>query len=784
MKKRILSLVLCVCLIASLSALFSSCAKKTVELGAGYQVVYAGDVSDSISAQITEFTDTLKKKADKNIKKSKVKADEALENVQDLEILIGNTNRPESQKALKEIKGHGYIIALYGKKIVIVGTTNLLTALALDHFTETYLAGKESVSSLTVTKTEAENVPMLEFTNKWTFVHASYLESDRDYVGVKIYELKAMIPTFSDVRATAMPLILDTDAANQEILAGVVNRAEAKAVLSGMDVTDYGIGAKNGKLLISAHNDGMMEKAFTLFADALRDSVCVVEDEKQILLPADFLFIYTDRESSVITDFPRPEGLALSGSIDVHEGMEYYYEGDGVTAQAYDKYCKSLVAAGYTLYTDNTVENSIFRIYTNKEKNVTLYVAYNDFKHAAKQKTDHKKAIRIVASRLSGVNLLDRDMLSQDLSYTKLQNSSITAVKMDYSNDGGGNLYVVTLEDGSFILLDGGAQTTADTNRIYQVLLALYKKGHGNNMPTTNDPIRIAAWYLSHGHHDHYGSMVAFIQKYCANYKQYSITIDRVIANFASDEQLYNSEFDRDPGSFSTVVRNNLAKYSSYISDVSEEEAGFTYYKVHTGDTFWLANIEFEVMYTHEDQYPRRLHWYNDSSVVIRMNIHHTENRKISQDSETSVLWLGDAMDISSKWLRATWGEYLQSDMVQIAHHGSKGCELALYQLIAPTCALWPNSVKNFNDRYHNPKSTDWRRVGYGICYEIPTLKYIIMCDVYNYTVTITKTGADYSIGGNTGICTVGEDVSSPIRYDRVSSTTTSGIMKTKYCTD
>ncbi len=783
MKKRILSLVLCVCMLSSLALLFTSCGKKKVDFGKGYSVVFANDVSESMEAEVKSFTQTLKQKTGKEAKLEEVELNASLTAENDYEILIGNTNRPETQKALKKIKGQGYIVTAIGKKIVVVGTTNFLTSLALDAFAKSYLDSAQSVSSLDLEKIEVEEMEMLEFTNKWTFIHASYIDSERDCVGVEISGIKAILSSFSDVRGTAMPVRVDTETAKQEVLVGVVERPEAKAMLSGMDANNYGIGAKDGKLLISAHNDGMLAKALTLFKDALRDSVYEVEGEKKILLPADFLRIYADRESAVVTDFPRPEGLALSGSIDVHDGMEYYYEGDAVTAQAYNKYCEALVAAGYTVYTDNTAENSIFRTYVNTEKNITLYVAYNDFKYAAREETDHKKAIRIVASPLDCVNLLEPEMLEQDLTFDRWQNTTITAVKMSYASDGGGNIYVVTLEDGSFVLLDGGVEVPQDAKRIYEVLLDLYERGHGGP-PTEKNPIRIAAWYVSHGHHDHFKSAELFTKQYCSKYDEHYITIDRLIANFPSNEELYNSEWDRTPGenNYNSSLRDGYAELSAMISDAPGEEPGFKYIKVHTGQRFFLANVEFEVMYTHEDQYPRRLHVYNDTSTVIRMHIVHTKGGgRVSSGSLTTMLWLGDAQEDSSRWMRAMWGDHLKSDMVQLAHHGGKGSEFLLYKLVQPEAAWYPAGLPKYNRmQYSTLKNAN---VGEGctkmVLYSLPSLKYFIMSDVCNYTVSITEGGPVYATSGKDCVFNAGKDTNK-VFISEIATTTSNGYLEKK----
>ncbi|MBQ7365364.1 MAG: hypothetical protein IJW46_07180, partial [Clostridia bacterium] len=36
------------------------------------------------------------------------------------------------------------------------------------------------------------------------------------------------------------------------------------------------------------------------------------------------------------------------------------------------------------------------------------------------------------------------------------------------------------------------------------------------------------------------------------------------------------------------------------------------------------------------------------------------------------------------------WGNYLKSDLVQVAHHGFNGSTIETYSLVSPTVALWP----------------------------------------------------------------------------------------------
>ena len=756
--KRVISFLLCLCMLSSLCVCFASCGAKQLDLD-GYTAVLDSNVSSTSAELFRSAINTIKKKTDCTIDAVKATAGDALEGESKYEILIGDTNRPESAKALKAVKGHGYVITTVGKKLVIVGTTPLLTAMAVEYFLEEMLPDEGSL--IAVTKTVVSELEMVEFTNKWSFVYSNRLDGDRDHINAQITSFKNDLADLTGVRGNAMAMIHDKEKNfTSEVLVGLVNREETTAFLSAMDVNSYGVGVQNGKLIVSAFNDTMQAKAFALLRDVMKDSACLTYNEdgeeiSTVMLPPSFSRIYQDDSNkTLVTDFPRPDGVQLSGSIDVYNGMEYYYKGDGVTAANYEAYCSKLTAAGYTLYSSNTIEDSIFRIYNNENKNISLYVAYNAFKHAEEQEIKkHVAAFRIISSPLGNTRQLPEDMLAPH-EFTKLQDSKITAVRLSYAfptqaeQDAGaskifGSLYIVTFEDGSFMVVDGGTTTTTDAKRIYDILVELYKEGHNGNGPTTSNPIRIAAWYLTHGHGDHYGSMVKFINTYCKNYNNYAVTIDRFIANLASDEEYYNSEAGNKVTQYNKTVRDRMAEYSTMIKDAPGEKAGFEYIKVHTGQRFYIANVEFEVMYTHEDLYPEQLNVYNDSSTVLRTSFYYTENGVISGEPDASMLWLGDAQTKASQWMRATHGAALQTEMVQVAHHGGNGCEWEFYQLVDPSVLWWPHAL----DQYKNlcrKNGNVYQKVDYNITFNLPHLAYIILSDKCNYTMTVTASGANY----------------------------------------
>ena len=780
MKKRILSLILSVCMLLSGAVLFSSCAKKTIDFANGYSVVYGEDMSMKAANEVKALANTLKEKTGTDVAVKKVQADKEIENEADYEILVGNTNRPETERVLKKIKGQGYAIKAVGKKIVIVGTTNLLTSMAVDEFVKTYVANAESVSKITLQKVESYNMEMLEITTKTSFVYSSHLEGQGDYVINGINSLKAVMSSASDVRGAGMNMIKDEMSAKAEILVGVVNREETKSILANMDADNYALAVRNGKLVITAFNDTVLANAIEAASAMLSDAVYYDEDAdtKQIFIPANYTRIYSV-QFGFVTDFPRPQGLTLTGTIDVHnDNMLFAYESDNITPENYEAYCADLVKAGYRLYTDSgePIEGNIFRTYVNETAGVMLYVAYNPYHHAEKQGVEtKKKIIRIISSKLEKADLIPEEMLTQNLNFERLQNSAITAVRLDYVEDAAaGQLEIMTLEDGSFIIIDGGNKTDRDVRRIYEILIDLYKRGHNEMMPTNRDPLRIVAWYNTHSHGDHIGSTIKFIDTYCKDYARYSITIDYLIANFPADEGYYNTY--RGDKNANTTVRDDMAEYSAKIQDAPGEQQGMQFIRVRTGQKFYIANVEFEVMFTHEDHYPGRMNSYNETCTVIRSTMHHTENGVITEGASTSVMWLGDAYPISASYMRAMYGSYLKSDIVQMSHHGT-GADWGIYTLIKPKCVIIPNKRTS----YASSLAKDGHLMQ-KISEDLKTVEYVVVSDVANYTFSLTKTGINYAVGGRTGVFSAGD--SATVSLQKVSTTAPTGYFYTKYKTN
>lgn len=123
-----------------------------------YTIIRPEGVNETISKAATKIYSTLKKQLGLNIKNY-----DDFENGDDKwEILVGETNRPETAQAkelLKEGDGgryNDYIICSIGKKIVILGATDEATLAAADYFTNNYISETISGGVNHVNRTEGD----------------------------------------------------------------------------------------------------------------------------------------------------------------------------------------------------------------------------------------------------------------------------------------------------------------------------------------------------------------------------------------------------------------------------------------------------------------------------------------------------------------------------------------------------------------------------------------------------------------------------------------------------
>jgi beta-lactamase superfamily II metal-dependent hydrolase len=221
--------------------------------------------------------------------------------------------------------------------------------------------------------------------------------------------------------------------------------------------------------------------------------------------------------------------------------------------------------------------------------------------------------------------------------------------------------YLIRLEDGTFVVIDGGKDVDSHAELLYNTML--------EQKPDGVDSIVISAWILTHGHSDHYGVLRNFLRNY--NDK---VTVKMLIGNDISDVTYQGCAWGRN---FNYNV-------------VSERFEGCCYMKAHTGQQFRFPGVTMTVLYTHEDYFPDMMRNYNDTSIVVDAVIQGEITEKPIKKGETRFVFLADIHPDGAQRLINAYGAYMRCDIMQISHHGIGPSLYDLYAMCNPRIAYWP----------------------------------------------------------------------------------------------
>ena len=307
---------------------------------------------------------------------------------------------------------------------------------------------------------------------------------------------------------------------------------------------------------------------------------------------------------------------------------------------------------------------------------------------------DCEQSVRIVTAPIG-----ETELPTLEDPYTKITETSFTI--MDLNDEAGnfGNSFIITLEDGSFLVYDGGNLAgNTDAKELYDLLVKLNKR--------EGKPV-IAAWVLTHQHNDHKRNFNQMTKQYGSQ-----IILEKVIYNVPSISEFYNS------GNTDFFYQNG------HIDDICKR-MGAKKYQLHTGQKMTIRNLVLEVIFTQEDIYPVSPYPFNNSSMVTRFEI-----------GGQRVTILGDAQATAAKIMAQMYGETLKSDIVQVAHHGGNGCTTELYELLAPRILIWPTDQANFEKQTAGTSSAANYVVDYKLANQ-ESVKLIIVADGGHKTIVL-----------------------------------------------
>ncbi len=421
-----------------------------------------------------------------------------------------------------------------------------------------------------------------------------------------------------------------------EILIGHTNRAESAEVMKDVPYGEYAIRVVNQKIVIAAWDDEALTKGCEAFAE-------YAEKKGRF------------RKLTVDTDYTA-SGVTFEGV-----GAVPPYEDKGITTRYMDladecymvhiantsrgdflKYVKNLPGAGFTEYSYRQAGKMLYAIYGNED--TILHLSFNSL----------AREVRIAVEEA-----YDRTIFTE-VEYEKVCEPSVSMIGQEFTDStdpsavpvSNGLCLVFRLEDGRFIIVDSGA-TVKSVNLLYRTLQKLH---------VNEGKITVAAWILTHPHGDHTGGFQYLSTTALKN----QIVVENIIHHFASDAQ---HEAIKTAGT-SANARLAMKRFS-----------GANIIKAHSGQVIQAGGAEVEMLFTYADMEPLVLDQMNTTSLIFRITV-----------QGNSVMVLADTTSRAINHIYKVYGNYLKSDMVQLAHHGVNGGVL-LYQTIDADVVLWPIAV-------------------------------------------------------------------------------------------
>lgn len=233
-----------------------------------------------------------------------------------------------------------------------------------------------------------------------------------------------------------------------------------------------------------------------------------------------------------------------------------------------------------------------------------------------------------------------------------------------------GMCLMIQCPDYSFFVVDSGHYMQFnDNDRIYNFMRERTPEGQ---------KVVVNGWLLTHAHSDHICKFMDFLRYNC-----HDVIIEGIYSNLIPDDYHGYGNWTREE----VLLSKKLFKMLS--------ETKIPTYKIHTGQRFYIRNLMFDVLGTHEDIYPKLIEDYNDSSCMVMLT------------AEGSRVFIpGDASALASVELEKRYGESLKCDVVQVAHHGHNGLSAKAYEYLDAEVAVFPITRIMFDAEYVKVEAT------------------------------------------------------------------------------
>ena len=474
-------------------------------------------------------------------------------------------------------------------------------------------------------------------------------ETDRLTYG----DLRAAIKNKVGAMAKAATDYDDNIAGAPAILIGETKFEESEALYATLRSGEAAAKFINGKYVIaytSSQGASKLIKKVVNLVNACERGNVVIDSSWDITVSYAETVGYTEEQLKSYIEVPEYNGRKFSEfSVDLGQNSVMHIA-KRTNAEEYDKYITSLYAAGFKYYTSNTIGNNEYFTFSTDSQIVTaMYL-------------DASKETRVIVDNRANYALPG---LERDNDYAEVTDPSFTVTGIGATGWPGGMGYVYKLVDGTFFIIDGGI----DAPNSNSTTSAMWLFATLQELADDPDNIVISGWLITHIHVDHLGAFVDMAKD--SKYTD-KITVKKVIYNQPNDREMSRAGIsDRAPWMQRAL---NVWKPESII-------------KAHPGQVYYFCDLKVTVLGSQDILMPDTNSSHNNLSVVTMVEY-----------NGFRALYLGDAEGLMNAALEKHYGDNLECEILQLAHHGYNGTGAGpVYEIADPIIVLWPVNTAHYN---------------------------------------------------------------------------------------
>lgn len=425
--------------------------------------------------------------------------------------------------------------------------------------------------------------------------------------------------------------------------------------------TGSAVSVSGDTIYIGVADSSLLSGVLTSFVSKIRS----VGSNKYVIA-ADLKFAY---DKCAVSEYIPPlsaTGVTNKGIYSAGGG-NYQITYTGVKATEVSNYASTLMKKGFTLQQQNTINTNDFYLFVKGDTivHINWFAKLNQFSiiYGPKTYVPAKKPIT---------------------GYSKRVTPTISMLALGEI----GTSIVIQLEDGSFLLIDGGLGNTTYNKDSATLWNFLSSKAPAGEKP------RIT-WLVTHIHTDHR----ALFQKFIPSYKD-KINLELVVWNMPDFNELeakYTPDW-QEGGSSPKPAKNYATPVATLQNIIKTNFPKTPIYTVHSGEKLYLPGCEVEFLSCHEDYYLNKFRWINDTSLTCR----------ITMQGKTMMVFGDTTHSVSNAIITPAYGNYIKSDILQVAHHGNGEGTLATYKAVAADICLWSASNSNYNEYIKQNDQNKW----------------------------------------------------------------------------